>query len=631
MRLASSCFLFLLLQCSAGVVEKSRQLAPAETTPDDVGSTGQEGARRRRSKEQPAVLVSKANTERTLSSTVAWILFGGVTLAISVFYLVNYTDKDIIDATWLLLSNAVSLFCAVLVFLSFRDLIALVTGGADIQERRLGSSEGGWDQCWSGGFDRRRLAEVVFSRRLAAPPSQKTLTVDILCVVIMFFSWELALFAIRKRGYLLSGLGLIAAHCTGFSSLYAFGNLQQCQPFRNDPGLSLLVALMGLVLLGGFFHICHVLRKRLALLAHEDNAHSVHNWGHQCAHTEREALSFAVSFLLAQTFQHSALESLAPLHDVPKGKSTKDGIMELCYVAALTVSVIGAGFGEHHIASHHGHHDLEHDEGHGHEMTKYQVAAHMVKDTLAFTIGWLFLALIKLVFWSATDDKGVLGGGNIMTSHLVLVFLTSLVSFVLFFIIDAIADRSNGSFSRGLRALGKSLMLCLGLAWEGAFWEGAHSMSVGMGFDMRESRMLATIFFSVVFTAFVMPAYILFIVPHTMVMSSNGTIHVVDYGDHEEAAEEAAHAHSAHDHVEAKSPAAAESGQYQVEASSPTAVQGSQERNIVTTIGRVGEEHATEAPEASRSSPMGRVGEEHAPEAPEAPRSDMPDRCVVEL
>merc|ERR1719375_678212 len=145
------------------------------------------------------------------------------------FYLVSYKDKDISDATWLVMSNAISLFCAVLLFLAFRDLIALATDGDEIR-RRLGPSDD-WGQCWDSGS--RRLLDVFGSRRLAGAPTQTTLGADGFCMVAMFCIWETVLLIVRKRQASLSALGLIAGHCIGFSTLYAFGNMQQCEPFRD--------------------------------------------------------------------------------------------------------------------------------------------------------------------------------------------------------------------------------------------------------------------------------------------------------------------------------------------------------------------------------------------------------------
>merc|ERR1719399_1524368 len=102
----------------------------------------------------------------------------------------------------------------------------------------------------------------------------------------------------------------------------------------------------------------------------------------------------------------------------------------------------------------------------------------------------------------------------------------------MFFVIDFIADRIQGHFSRGLRALGKAFMLLLGLAWEGAFWEGAHGMAAGMELEDKTSRMLAVIFSSLAFCAIVMPAWIMYIVPHTIEFEED-EIYVKDYDDHQ--------------------------------------------------------------------------------------------------
>merc|ERR1719399_2047699 len=98
----------------------------------------------------------------------------------------------------------------------------------------------------------------------------------------------------------------------------------------------------------------------------------------------------------------------------------------------------------------------------------------------------------------------------------------------MFFVIDFIADRIQGHFSRGLRSLGKAFMLLLGLAWESAFWEGSHAMSAGMELEDKTSRMLAVIFLSLGFCIIVMPAWIMYVVPHTIEVAE-GEVHVKDY------------------------------------------------------------------------------------------------------
>lgn len=466
-----------------------------------------------------------------LPKTVAWMLFGGVAMIMAVFYLVSFNDKDIVDGTWLVISNAVSLFCAVLLFLSFREFVALITDGEEV--RRLGPASDGWDLCWGPESGQRRLTDTSWGRRLAGPPTQKTLAVDGVCAVAMFVIWETILFLARKNAIMLSALGLIAAHCIGFSTLYAFGNMQQCAPFRDSPGFSILVAVMVVPALLITSVLGDFVRRKVASLqvvnAHED--HPVHNFLHQCLHTEREAMAFAVSFLLAQVLQYIATDQLAPLHAVPKGRDTSSAFTESFIVAVLFISVIALGFIEHVVASEHGHHDLEHDNHHGHEMSLSQLSLHMLKDTLAFTTGWCMLDGIKFFFWSQTNNEGLLGEGDVMTSHVVIVIISSVVTFVLFFIMDFAADRLHGHLGRGLRASGKAVMLLLGLAFEGAFWEGAHQMTAGLELEDKTSRMIAVIVFSLTFTAIVMPAWIMYIVPHTIELEGD-EVHVKDYDDH---------------------------------------------------------------------------------------------------
>merc|ERR1719247_2844421 len=126
MRLATCILCVILLQqCSVGLAENHR--------PRRLGAPPTEAVEKQLA----------APTDKTLPKTVAWILFGSMAMIMAVFYLVSYNDKDIVDGTWLVISNAVSLFCAVLLFLSFRDLIALITDGEEV--RRLGpASDGDW-------------------------------------------------------------------------------------------------------------------------------------------------------------------------------------------------------------------------------------------------------------------------------------------------------------------------------------------------------------------------------------------------------------------------------------------------------------------------------------------------------
>lgn len=57
-------------------------------------------------------------------------------------------------------------------------------------------------------------------------------------------------------------------------------------------------------------------------------------------------------------------------------------------------------------------------------------------------------------------------------------------------------------------------------------------MSQGMGFEDSRMRMMVVIISSLIFCAIVMPAWIIHIVPHS-IMLEDGQIHAKDYDDHE--------------------------------------------------------------------------------------------------
>jgi len=198
-----------------------------------------------------------------------------------------------------------------------------------------------------------------------------------------------------------------------------------------------------------------------------------------------------------------ATDELAPLHAVPKGRDPGSSWVQLFLTLVLAVLVVAAGYIEHVVTS-----------------RKFGALcvrlAATLEDTLAFTTGWCLLTLIKLTFWSATNDNGVLGEGDVMTSHVVMVLICSTVTFAAEFMVDFVADRAPPHFAGGMRALGESFMLLLGLAWEGAFWEGAHAMAVGMKLESKSARMGAVILMSLSLCAVVMPAWIIYIMPSTL-------------------------------------------------------------------------------------------------------------------
>jgi len=63
-----------------------------------------------------------------VATSIGLMLLGMVTFTMSLFYATHFPDPDVQHATWLTLSEAVSLFTAVLMFTSFKDIMVLQFG-----------------------------------------------------------------------------------------------------------------------------------------------------------------------------------------------------------------------------------------------------------------------------------------------------------------------------------------------------------------------------------------------------------------------------------------------------------------------------------------------------------------------
>merc|ERR1719486_1501440 len=67
-------------------------------------------------------------TSQKVASSIGYMLLGMVLFMVSLFYAANFPDKDVQKATWITLSEAISLLMGVLIFASIKDLFVLQFG-----------------------------------------------------------------------------------------------------------------------------------------------------------------------------------------------------------------------------------------------------------------------------------------------------------------------------------------------------------------------------------------------------------------------------------------------------------------------------------------------------------------------
>merc|ERR1712226_1226641 len=95
-------------------------------------------------------------------------------------------------------------------------------------------------------------------------------------------------------------------------------------------------------------------------------------------------------------------------------------------------------------------------------------------------MGWCLLFWGQWLFWNLSNDSG-LGMGGEMAARLVCAMIFSAVSFIIIYVIDAIADRleerfrhsaSVMGFEKGLRGVLRVFGFLMGLSWEACFQRG---------------------------------------------------------------------------------------------------------------------------------------------------------------
>ena len=63
---------------------------------------------------------------------VAVMLLGSLTFIMSIFYLINWEDRDIQRYSWAAVSSTISIFCAVLLFQSIDGVVNLLVGAEEL-------------------------------------------------------------------------------------------------------------------------------------------------------------------------------------------------------------------------------------------------------------------------------------------------------------------------------------------------------------------------------------------------------------------------------------------------------------------------------------------------------------------
>eukprot|EP00405_Crypthecodinium_cohnii_P014142 CAMPEP_0206460604 /NCGR_PEP_ID=MMETSP0324_2-20121206/24843_1 /ASSEMBLY_ACC=CAM_ASM_000836 /TAXON_ID=2866 /ORGANISM="Crypthecodinium cohnii, Strain Seligo" /LENGTH=617 /DNA_ID=CAMNT_0053932323 /DNA_START=160 /DNA_END=2013 /DNA_ORIENTATION=- len=202
---------------------------------------------------------------------IAATLIGAVSFQMGLFHLTNHRDKDMRKYTYQVINQTVSIFCSVLMFSTFNDIVQAQFSGVSPEMKVLVNM--GHMLVW---FLILQLTLAWACGAVGSPPSD-------LEDVELFIQCS----------------GTLLAHITGFASINAWGSVQQISPFKESPSLCLLV--LPISFTGQFLlQRCSDWARWKVAMKDEELSIFEEKWDEETEEAENDIMGLTLSFNLIQ-------------------------------------------------------------------------------------------------------------------------------------------------------------------------------------------------------------------------------------------------------------------------------------------------------------------------------------------
>jgi hypothetical protein len=396
------------------------------------------------------------------------MLIGMITFIFSVFYGTNYPDVDVQHATWSTMCEAISLFCAVLFFATFKDICVLQFGE-------------------TGGHHN-------------SVPDTTSLILSFVRLLIAFWGVQALLLRYRWKELSLKAWSSIGGNFIAFAAIDSMGMVQQISPFADNPANAFLGTAIAAVLVASMCISGYITRNYW--MENEDGTMKEHDikWAAQCEEMENQFSSICVGLLLSIVIRYSISGSLPAIWGSPRNK-TQSQVYQLAGVSlGLAVPVFGLSIACDSLEKHSG------------SIPMIARATRVLQLTFAMSMGWSMCFCGEWEFYSSTHGKGV-GIGDKMTMRMMNALVVSYICFFFIISLDFIADRI-GMARKAFDAVTRAFVLSLGVAWQGAFKEAVGGISDRYEDDTTRTYMDALM--TVSLCASVLPAWFWFMLPKAL-------------------------------------------------------------------------------------------------------------------
>lgn len=471
------------------------------------------------------------------------MLIGGVTLIMSLFYLVQHPDLDIRFYSWDILTLSMCIFISVLI----TDMVNMSVRQWFFERVERGNVNYVWmclalSVAWfvasqavcawlSGAFGE----EAKEAKDAETEEERKELEA----------LW-------KEREVALKCWGGLVAHCAGFSIIATLAAVQDTHFFSSSPARSMLVVPLAMVFVTLFYKLAAFVRRQISLMDDGEVSKGEDLWDDCSAQAENEALCLGLSFASMRSVFFFTFGAMPDGHGhVPAG-SVLDETWQFGWKIVWAISIIciamGLGtamlkdklFGGHAHEEHaargesceqagHGEHSeevakVEHFEKvkHGEEVEKNAEedegdederlgprALSILSETfiMAFAWGMLFSATACLNAYLAELRFHLAG-------HLIVALCLSGASCLMVLCLDKIADvlkegAGNAAMVHILSHIIEANGILIGIGWEICFALSMHAI----GFDLNHMGKNMTLVVMAFLSLVIVPAYRLFMLP----------------------------------------------------------------------------------------------------------------------
>lgn len=431
--------------------------------------------------EQPFVIDSNMEV---VHETVAFMLVLFVAFVMSLTYLVNYPDLDIRQAAWQLLSRTVSIFIAVLISKSTKEVLCeLIDMSCDNEVT----------ETLSAVYEQHHEATI------------KAISISFCRWLMLWLAFQL--FMLQYRGSQIVAISRLGGHVVAFAGMDAFTDLQSGEaPFDalrrtavNSFGCALLVGV--LMWLGA--ELAEAARKNISMKSSDPE--SLKEWLRECREAEDEAASLIIGLLLSQTIRHAISGEHPPLHGgKPKSKSNNQVFILL--VIAIGLAALAARL-ETLLKNVLG--DVASPVVQRHKKGIAR-SIRVAVVTMSMTMAWCILYWGEWFIYNWTEDKGVAHGDRMSALLVVAAVLSALCFAGIFIMVFAGRSSTFAAHNTGFHALSVGLGLVVGCAWEDVFIEAVGGVQLNF-FKLKASYSTLLVIF--ILCLVTVPAWMLYILP----------------------------------------------------------------------------------------------------------------------